>query len=73
MQIKEKIKTISDLAFIAVDADNSNSLDSDELAAIMKEVAKEMRVTAPTQNDIKTVLSELDEDESGCVSKDEFF
>ena len=72
MQIKDKIKTISDLAFIAVDADNSNSLDSDELAAIMKEVAKEMRVTAPTQNDIKTVLSELDEDESGCVSKDEF-
>ena len=72
MQIKDKIKTISDLAFIAVDADGSNSLDSEELAAIMKEVAKEMRVTAPTETDIDTVLSELDEDKSGSVSKDEF-
>ena len=39
MQIQDKISTVSDLAFDAVDADGSGTLDSDELGIIMKEVA----------------------------------
>ena len=72
MQIKDKIRTVSDLAFEAVDTDGSNSLDKNELAAVMKEVAQEMKVTPPTDADILSVLLELDDDFDGTVSKDEF-
>ena len=42
MNNKDKIHLISDLAFNAVDADGSESLDVPELYEIMKEVAHEM-------------------------------
>lgn len=52
MQIKDKIPAISNLAFDAVDVDKSESLDEEELSAVMKEVALEMRVNAPKDADI---------------------
>ena len=45
---KDKIKIVSDLAFDSVDADESNSLEQEELTEIMKEVARDLRVKAPT-------------------------
>ena len=60
MNIKDKIHLISDLAFNAVDADGSQSLDKEELFDIMKEVAHEMQVTPPSTTDITCVLRELD-------------
>ncbi len=72
MQIQDKIRSVSDLAFEAVDADGSNSLDQEELGIIMKEVAQEMRVNPPTENDIDFMLKELDENSDGQVSKEEF-
>ena len=56
MQIKDNISSVSDLAFDAVDADGSNSLDKEELQAVMKEVAPEMQVTPPSEADIESVL-----------------
>ena len=47
---------MSDLAFDAVDLDESKSLDQDELNIIIREVAKEMRVKPPTDNDIESIL-----------------
>ena len=38
----------------------------------MKEVAQEMRVNPPTENDIDFMLKELDENSDGQVSKEEF-
>ena len=38
----------------------------------MKEVANEMKVTAPTDGDILNALMELDENSDGQVSKEEF-
>ena len=56
MQLKDKIRAVSDLAFDAVDADNSNSLDDSEIAKIMKEVGEEMKIMPPTEPDIALVL-----------------
>ena len=69
---KEKIKIVSDLAFDAVDLDENGSLDKFELSQIMKEVAHDMRVKAPTENDIEDILDELDEDNDHNVDKEEF-
>ena len=72
VKIKGKVKAISDLAFDAVDDDGSESLDSEELMGIMKEVAHSMRVTPPTENDIDFMLKELDANADGTVDKEEF-
>ena len=72
MKLRDKIRTVSDLAFEAVDADKSDYLDNEELSAIMREVAQEMRITPPTENDIEFMLKELDDDTDGNVSKEEF-
>lgn len=72
MAQQDKIKIVSDLAFDAVDIDGNGSLDKDELTEVMRNVAGEMKVKAPTDGDIDAVLRELDEDFDGIVSKDEF-
>ena len=73
MQIKDKAQRVTDLAFVACDNDNSNSLDQEELSAVMKEVAHIMKITPPTKDDITSVLEQLDENNDFTVSKDEFY
>ena len=69
---QEKIKTVSDLAFDAVDLDESEQLDQEELATIMQEVATNLKVKAPNNMDIQAILAELDEDNDGQLDKGEF-
>ena len=40
------------MAFNEIDRDGSNSLDREEFFSVMKEVAREFRVTPPTDADI---------------------
>ena len=40
------------MAFNEIDKDGNNSLDDDEFSSVMKEVAREFKVTAPTDADI---------------------
>ena len=60
------------MAFDAVDQDGNGSLDLQELGIVLRSVAKEMKLNAPTDNDIVAVLGELDQDNDNHVSKDEF-
>ena len=60
--MKNKIKIVSDMAFEAVDDNDSGQLDKDELGITLKSVAKQMDITPPTENDISAVLLELDQD-----------
>lgn len=69
---QDKIKIVSDLAFDAVDVDDSGVLEKNELTDVMRSVAYEMKVKPPTDGDIDAVLKELDENDDGEVSKDEF-
>ena len=61
LEMNDKIKIISDMAFDAVDDDGSGELDLDELSKVLRSVAKEMRLNPPTDNDIIAVLAELDQ------------
>ena len=70
--MKDKIHLVSDMAFEAVDLDNSNELEKEELAKVLRDVAKSMKINPPTENDVQAVLGELDADGDGSVSKEEF-
>ena len=71
MSHKKKFRLLSDIAFDAVDADSSNTLDVGEMAKIMKEVAEEMRIKPPTEPDINVALQEMEITNSE-VTKDTF-
>ena len=58
--MKSKIKIVSDMAFEAVDDNDSGQLDIDELGITLKSVAKQMQINPPSENDIGAVLNELD-------------
>ena len=60
------------MAFDAVDGDANGSLDLQELGIVLRNVATEMKLNPPTDNDIVAVLGELDQDNDNHVSKDEF-
>ena len=52
----DKLKIVSDLAFQAIDEDDSNTIDEDEFASIMKDVAILFKTKAPTENDVASML-----------------
>ena len=60
------------MAFDIVDEDNSGYLDASELAGMMADVAKGMGVNSPTEEDIQSILKNLDDDSDGKVDKREF-
>ena len=69
---REKIAIISELAFKAVDEDESNSLEHNELAQTIKDAAIHNRVKQPTEQDIDMIVREIDEDDSGVIDSEEF-
>ena len=60
------------MAFDVIDADKNGYLDSDELKTVMMNVAQDIGVDTPSENEVAEVLKELDEDENGEISVDEF-
>ena len=50
------MRSITDLAFEALDADGSGGLDSSEIAVAMEYVAKQMGVDPPTDQDLDAIL-----------------
>jgi len=67
-----KLKKITDAAFKAVDVDGSGFLERNELEEVMKNVAKDLGVDPPTKDEVDEVLKELDENDDGKLSMDEF-
>lgn len=65
MHMGDQFRIISDMAFDALDDDGSGQLDDTEIAEIMQQVANSMGVPSPTEEDIKTILRELDDDYDG--------
>ena len=60
LHMKEQVKIICDLAFDAADSDGSKSLEKEELTLLLKEVAQEMKITAPSDLDVQSVMNEME-------------
>lgn len=69
---KAKLHQITKAAFLAVDTDESGFLEKDELEQVMNNVALDIGVEKPTQEEVNEVLNELDENGDGKLSLDEF-
>ena len=66
------MKRLTKMAFDVIDADHNGYLDSDELKTVMMNVAQDIGVDTPSENEVAEVLKELDEDENGEISVEEF-
>jgi hypothetical protein len=62
-ELEEAIKRV----FTSFDADNSGFIDSNELQSVSRELGKEL-----TEEELKQVLNELDENRDGKISYEEF-
>ena len=60
--MKDKIRLISDMAFEAMDADESGQIDKTELGDVLRDVALDLGINIPSDNDLAVVLYELDQD-----------
>ena len=58
--MEDKINIVTDMAFEAVDADGSGQLDKSELGEVLRDVARQMNINPPSDNDVAAVLQELD-------------
>lgn len=70
---KQKIKLVADLAFQAVDEDESENLDVSEISRVMRETASDLKIKAPNEAEIEAILNEYDENSDNVLQKDEFF
>ena len=68
----EQIKKMTKAAFEELDTDNSGFIDEDELGILMKKVAKDCNVDAPSKEDIAKALTLVDVNKDGKISLDEF-
>ena len=60
------------MAFDAIDTDKSGEIEKDELKETLIEIAKEIGIPVPSENDVLIVLYELDQDGDDKVNRDEF-
>jgi Ca2+-binding EF-hand superfamily protein len=63
LEMEDKINIVTDMAFEAVDADGSGQLDKAELGEVLRDVARQMNINPPSDNDVAAVLQELDQDD----------
>lgn len=54
--MEDKISIVTDMAFEAVDTDHSGQLDKSELAEVLRDVARQMNIYPPSDNDVAAVL-----------------
>jgi Ca2+-binding EF-hand superfamily protein len=68
----EQIDKISNAVFDKTDLDKNGQIDGVELSKIMRQIATEMKVPEPNDEIISNMMSFLDKDESGMLTRDEF-
>ena len=73
IHLKEQLKALTDESFDALDDDHSGSLDHLEIGKIMTTVALSMGVQPPSQEELQSILNQLDENFDGVIDKEEFF
>ena len=68
----ELLKEITKMAFDSVDYDKNGHIDSKELEKIISQISSDMGAEPPTKEDVKEILKNLDENNSGYIEFEEF-
>jgi Ca2+-binding EF-hand superfamily protein len=69
---ENKLKEVVKAAFESVDTDGSGFIDAPELKKVMSSVAGDIGMPEPSDNDVIEVMRELDANNDGKISEDEF-
>lgn len=69
---EQKFREVAKVAFDNVDKDNSGEIDTQELHKLMVELSRDFKILAPTEDDVKEMMEELDQDKSGKIQFSEF-
>ena len=67
-----QVDAVTKSAFEQVDADNSGFVDEVELGMLMKKVAEDCNVDAPSKEDVTKALKAIDANHDGKISLEEF-
>ena len=67
-----KLNVLTKLAFEAVDRDGSKIIEQCELEKIMAQICMEMGAEVPSKEDVRQVLTDLDEDKNNTIEIGEF-
>jgi calmodulin len=67
---KSRLKKIMEGAFRSVDINGSGFLDENELEQVLIQVAKDIGVDVPTKEEVCDIISEIDENGDGQLSKE---
>ena len=68
----DKLWDIWDEAFTQADKDKSGVIDKSELGNVMKNVSKMLDIPTPTPDFINDVYEQLDKNQDGKISAEEF-
>ena len=68
----ELLKEITKMTFDSVDYDKNGHIDSKELEKIISQISSDMGAEPPTKEDVKEILKNLDENNSGYIEFEEF-
>merc|ERR1712096_318796 len=67
-----KLKEVVKKAFEGVDEDGSGFIEEKELKIVMTQVATDLGIPEPSDDEVKDVLKELDTNKDGKISEEEF-
>mmetsp|Transcript_10027 Transcript_10027/g.10343 ORF Transcript_10027/g.10343 Transcript_10027/m.10343 type:complete len:94 (+) Transcript_10027:12-293(+) len=68
----EKLEQMNKAIFDQIDTDGSGQIDQSELGKAMSLIAEQAEIPAPSEDDVKKAVAELDTDNSGKISATEF-
>lgn len=69
---EKKVKLVAQKAFDIVDTDKSGYISLDELEDLMRGMAQQLGIPAPSHNDVITAFKEIDSDRNNRIGIDEF-
>ena len=67
-----KVKLVAQKAFDIVDTDKSGFISLDELEELMRGMAGQLGISAPSHQDVKTAFKEIDKDGNNKIGLEEF-
>ena len=71
-ELPKEFKDQAMLYFTKYDTNNNDLIEPDELKCLMTDVAKEIGIPAPTDEDVEKVLDDTDMNNDKKISREEF-
>ena len=67
-----KVRQIAIAAFQTIDTDRSGYIDLNELEALMKDMAGQLSIPAPSTQDVQKAFQDIDKDRDRKINLNEF-